>query len=165
MTTAVSPGQGPLLAHVLCQHGDDLVAVDLVALFVHCQAAVRVAVKGHAAVEPVLHHILRQIADVGGAAALVDVHAVRLHADEMALGPEAGKQQLRRGRRRAVGAVDGHPQPGEVCLQAARQILHIVLHRVLAAGDPAHPGAGGQLDLGLVAHQVLDLILHLVGSL
>ena len=43
-----------------------------------------VAVKGHAAVQPVVHHVFCQLIKGGGAAAFVDIAAVRIRADEAA---------------------------------------------------------------------------------
>ena len=63
------------------EDGQDLVAVDLVALRVHGQAAVRVAVVRDAEVRAVLDDGGPQPLQVGGAAAVVDVQPVRVGAD------------------------------------------------------------------------------------
>ena len=53
-------------------------AVDRPSLFVDGQAAVRIAVKGNAEVVSALPDSLAQPVQMGRAAAVVDVHAVRL---------------------------------------------------------------------------------------
>ena len=100
------------------------------------------------------------------AAVLVDVHAVRIAVDEVRLQVQAVKEHRRRGRGRAVGAVDKHAHAREVAVHARKQVLDIELlhlaHAVEAAAD---------LAAGLVGHgrarknQLLDPLLHLVRQL
>ena len=82
-----------------------MVAVDHIALFIHRQAAVRVAVKGKAHVQPIFHHELLQLANVGGAAIHVDVQAVGPVGNHVGIGPQGVKHALGHLPGAAVGAV------------------------------------------------------------
>jgi len=68
--------EAALSLHIACADIQDLVAVDDRAVFIHGQAAVGVAVKGKAHVQPVEADILLQVLDVRRAAVPVDVRAV-----------------------------------------------------------------------------------------
>ena len=158
--------QTAFLLHGQRQQRDDLVAVDLLPLFVAGKAAVGVAVKGDAAVEAACNNGLFEVVEVGAADALVDVLPVRLHAEEGTLGTQPGEELLRDFGRCAVGAVDADVQAGQVAVDGLVQVIHIVLQAVGAEGHFAHRAAGGQRDVGAVVVDVLlDLILHLVGQL
>ena len=88
------------LGHPERQDREELVAVDVVALVVDGQAAVGVAVEGDAGVGAVLDDGRLQRAEVGGAAAVVDVEAVGLGADHDDLG--AGRPQRHAARPRCA---------------------------------------------------------------
>ena len=68
--------EGAVLLHILGAEVHDMVAVDLVALLVHGEAAVGVAVKGEAHVEMVVDNELLEIMYMRRAAVDVDVQAV-----------------------------------------------------------------------------------------
>ena len=115
---------------------------------VHQQAAVGVAVEGDAQIIPAGDDSPGQGLQMGGAAAVVDVDAVRLRVDEVRLKRERPEQVRRGGAGRAVGAVHQHPQAGQVAVDAAQQMLHIGavqgVHTVVAAAHgrrPRRPGS------------------------
>ena len=154
--------QTALFFHAHGQQGNDLVAVDLMAQLIAGQAAVRVAVKGNAAVKAALHNCLFQIVQMGAAHVLVDVGTVRRDANERALGAQPGKQLLCHSGRSAVGAVDADVQAGQIAVDRLIQVVHIVLQTVRPDRHPAHGGSGRQRDAGtVVVNVLLDLIFHI----
>ena len=159
-------GQLTGVLQVFRKNGDDLVAVDLTPLFVYSQAAVCVAVKGHAAVQPVVHHVFCQLIKVGGAAALVDIAAVRIRADEAARRAQTRKQQPGCFTGRSVGTVDGDIQPRQVCADRLCQIIDIIRQSRVHAPDGPDGCTGAQRQLcAVVEHMVLDLFFHFVRQL
>ena len=157
----------PTALHVQGADGQDLVAVDGPPLLVHQQAAVRVAVKGHADVVAPLHHGGGQVLQVGGAAAAVDVHPVRVPVDEVRPGLEAAEQLRRGGAGGAVGAVHQDFQPRQVRLDGGGHKVDVVplqlAHPVVAAADlppgaVLHGGAGEDLLLDPGLHAVRQLV-------
>ncbi len=162
------PAQGAGLAHGQGQHGEDLVAVDLRARGVHGQAAVRVAVVGDAEVGPVFDHGLLEQAQVGGAAAVVDVQAVGLGADGDDLGAGPGEGLGRDAGGRAVRLVQDDLQPVEPVGEDADEVGDVLVEALVVAGDPADAGAGGPVPGGAGAVLLvdgLDAVLQLVGEL
>ena len=107
----MSPASWLLPLELRREHGEDLVAVEWLAVAVNRQAAVRVAVEGQARVGAVLEYRGRQRLQVRRPDARVDVQAVRCGADRDDLGP--GPAQ--RARADAVGgtvrAVHDDPHP------------------------------------------------------
>ena len=83
----------------------DVVAGDDIALLVHAQAAVRVAIVGKADVEMILDHELLQALDVSGTGIVVDVQAVRLVVDDVGVGTQSIEHRLRDVPAGTVGAV------------------------------------------------------------
>ena len=67
------------------------------ALFIHQQAAVSVAVKGDAQVILPCHHVLAQGLHMGRAAAVIDIDAVGLIEDEVRMQRQLAEQVRRRG--------------------------------------------------------------------
>ena len=117
----------------------DAVAVDDLALFVHGEAAVRVAVEGEAGVQPVFHHILLQPLNVRGAAAGVDVHAVRLGVDDVRLGAERIEHGAADHPRAAVRAVERDA----VLFKRARRKSGQIADIAVAPGIKVHGLADG----------------------
>ena len=158
--------QTALFLHAHGQQSNDLVTVHLLALLVAGKAAVRVAVKGDAAVEAARDDRLFEVIEVGAAHALVDVLTIRLHAQEGALGTQTGEQLLGHGSGSAVCAVDADVQAGQIAVDGLVQVVHIVLQAVVAAVHAAHLRTGLQFDARAVVINVdFDLVLHLVGQL
>ena len=65
-----------------------------IALLINTQAAVRVTVIGKTDVQPIIDHKFLQMFDVGRAAVLVDVQAVRFRVDDISLGADRVKNTL-----------------------------------------------------------------------
>ena len=72
-----------LASHSFSAHGQYLVAIDNMALFIHQQAAVGVAVKGDTQVVLPCHYAPAQGLHMGGAATVIDIDTVRLIEDEV----------------------------------------------------------------------------------
>ena len=103
---------------------------------------------------------------MGGAAAVVDVHAVGVLVDEVGVGLEPAEQLRRGGAGGAVGAVHQDVEPRQVALNGGGHEIDIVplqlAHAVVAAADLA-PGA--ELH-GLPGENfLLNAGLHGVGEL
>ena len=88
-----------------------MVAGDDVALLIHTEAAVSVAVVGKADVEVVLHNELLQTLNVGGAGVQVDVQAVGLVVDDVGVCTESIKNALGNVPAGTVGAVQADLDP------------------------------------------------------
>ncbi len=159
-------------------HGDredrqDLVAVDLLALGVGGQAAVRVAVQGDAEVGLVLLHRGAQLVQVGGADAVVDVQAGRLGAQGVHhLGAGPGERLRGDPGGRTVRAVDDDLHAVQPVRQHRDQVRHVPVEALVVLADPAHRGAGRAVP-GLVADavapvvrldRVLDRVVQLVAA-
>ena len=151
--------------HVACADIQDLVAVDDRAVFIHGQAAVGVAVKGKAHVQPVEADILLQVLDVRRAAVPVDVRAVGFIADDIRVRAERVEDVLRHHPRAAVGAV----QTNLHALVRVRGQADEIADVAVAAGGivlrAADVRARGKRDLQIAVEIVLDLVndalLHL----
>ena len=159
------------------EHGEDLVAVERLAVAVHRQAAVGVAVEGEARVGAVLDDRRRQRLQVSGADARVDVVAVGRGADrdDLGAGPAQGARADAVGG--AVRAVHDDSQPLQRRMarrrrvQGGEQVVEVGLVGGVGVGHPAEPGRGrlpGIRARRAVAHGVqrgLDLVFGLVGQL
>ena len=147
-------------AEVEGQHRENRVAVDRLAALVHRQHPVAVAVEGHPQVTPLAGDDLLERAQVGGAAADVDVRPVGLVADRDHFRAEL-LERLRRDRRvRAVRAVDGELQAGEIAAEALHDVADVARADHLEVVDaPFLLAAGRRLEQGL------DLLLGRVREL
>ncbi len=162
------PAQLAGLAHGHRQHREDLVAVDLRAGAVHGQAAVRVTVVRDAEVGSVLDHGRLEQAEVGGAAAVVDVEAVRLGADrdDLRAGPGEGLGRDEGGG--AVRLVQDDLQAVETVGEDPDEVGDVLLEALGVVGDAADAGAGGPVPGSAGAVLLvdgLDAVLQLVGEL
>ena len=152
-----TPRQQALVPHIQPAHGHGLVAVDDLPPLVDHQAPVRVAVEGDAQVVLPRRDHSGQALQMGGAAAVVDVHTVGLAVDEVRLHLELGEQVRGRGGGGAVGAVDEDPQAAQIVLNGVGQVLDILILQVLHAVDPLADAGAGLDGHGLIGE---DLLLH-----
>ena len=90
-----------------------MVAGDDVALLIHAEAAVGVAVIGKADVKVVLNDELLQALNVGGAGVQVDIQAVGLVVDDVSVRAESVKHALGNVPAGAVGAVQANLDTAE----------------------------------------------------
>jgi hypothetical protein len=156
-------GQSALLAQRQREDRHDLVAVDLLALRVHGQAAVGVAVEGDPHVGAPQADGLLQLGHVGGAVAVVDVQPVGLAADDVHGRPGAPEDLRADHRGRAVRTVDDHAQPVQTSRDRGQQVLDVELRTAREGADPADPRTGRTVP---PATQTLgDAVLDLVGEL
>ena len=147
----------------------DVVAIDLVALTVHEQHAIGVAVVGQADIGVGAQHELAQGLKVRGAALDVNVGAAEIGVDGM----HRGAQALQRGRRGLAGstvtAVNGNDQAVELkAVEGADSVVDVCLASVLHLDDVAHTGAGRQRvgSHGFLGHDPgADLFLDSIGKL
>ena len=72
--------------------GHDLVTVDLLAVFIHSQAPVGIAIERKAKIVPTFSHARAELFKMRRAAMVVDVHAVRLAAHIVGLQRETVKE-------------------------------------------------------------------------
>ena len=91
---------------------------------------------------PCSPHRRAQRLEVGRADAVVDVEPVRVRVqrDDLRAGARVAVGGGR--RRRAVGAVDDHPQPGQRVRGARQQVRHVPRLGVRKIAHAADPGAG-----------------------
>ena len=147
----------------------NVVAIDLVALAVHEQHAIGVAVVGQADVGMGAQHELAQGLKMGGAALDVNVGTAVIGVDGM----DRGAQALKRGRRGLAGstvtAVDGNDQAVELkAVEGADSVIDICLAGVLHLDDVAHTSTGRHRvgSHGLLGHDPgADLFLNSIGKL
>ena len=152
--------------HIRRADGHHEVAVDEVALVVDRKAAVRVAVERDARVEVVFLDVGHQRLHVGRAAVVVDVDAVGVVREHMALGAKFGKELFGRAGGRAVRAVDRNLHAGQRKRDGALNVVDIIAHDVRRGRDGADIAAGrrgrGQL---FVEDDRLNLFFQSIGQL
>src|SRR5260370_13615441 len=140
------------------EHRDDLVPVDGLAVLVDREHPVAVAVERDTKIEVAAAHELLQRRKIGGAAADVDVAAVRFVADRLDLRTEPLERTWRKPRIRAVCAVDRNAQPMHIGAETLEDVLEITVCRDVDS-----------IDLAAAARrrgeQRLDLLLRGVGQL
>ena len=137
----------PFLFQVLAAEVENMVSGDDLALFVHRQAPVRVAVKGEACVQTVFHHKLLQALNVGGAGIGVDVVAVGLVVDDIGLGAQGIEHGFCNVPGAAVGAVQTDAQALKGVEPQADQIADVPVSAGHIVHRPANllPFGGGKL--------------------
>ena len=154
------------LLHVQAIDVEDVVAGDHVALLVHRQAAVRVAVKGEAHVQLLVAHQLLQMLDVGRAAVHVDVVAVGLGVDHVGLRAQRVEDALGDLPGSAVGAVKAHAHVAEAVAAHRDQVADVAVAARDVVHGPADVLAVGDRDLQPVVDVLLDLqdrlLVHLL---
>ena len=164
-------GAGELAAggEVRTADSQDVVTVDLIALAVHKEHAIGVAVVGQADVSMGAQHELAQGLKVSGAALDIDVGAAVIGVDGM----DRGTQALQRGgrglARGAMAAVDGNDQAIEPqAIERIDGVVDVCLASVLHLDDVAHAGTGRQRvgSHGFLGHDPgADLFLDSIGKL
>ena len=143
----------------------DLVAVYLVALLVHRQAAVCIAVEGNAHIIAALAHPSAQLLQMSGAAVYIDIGAVGPVIDIIHVHVIAVKQPLSRNGSRTVGAIHQHSQVMGLALHRGNQIADIEIHGMAVVIGHANVSALFQGQRLVGEHIVLNGILQLVGQL
>ncbi len=141
------------------EDGEDLVAVDRVPVTVHGEHAVAVAVEGDAEVVAAGADGRLEERQIGGAAALVDVLAVRRRRHRGHLGAEALECLRSDPRVRAVRAVDGDPETGQVGAEALDDMLQVaVLGDAHAVDRTAAVRRSVEERLDLLLDEVRELV-------
>ena len=144
----------------------DLVTIDGISLFIHQQAAVRIAVERDAQIVLPRHDAFGKRFQMGRATVRVDVDTVRLGMDKVSLERQhAKKLRCRRGCS-AVGAIHQNPQAGQITIQSGVQVMDVILLHLAHAmetGTDLAVGLGG--NVGVIEDQLLHLSLHFVGQL
>ena len=149
------------LAAVLHRQREDrhnLVPIDDVALRVHGEAAVGVAVVRQAQVRTMLDDGLLQLVDVRGTDTVVDVVAIRLIRHGNHLGARGLVCQRGGLVRRAVGAVHHDLDAVQAGVHRLLQVVQVAVQCAVGlVEDPADGRAGGAF-LRELAHLLLDLV-------
>ena len=141
-----------------CEHCQDLVAVERGARLVYGEHTVAVAVERDPEVIPTGSHDLLQQAQVGGAAAGVDVRSIRRRGNRRHLGAQLFEHAGGNRRIGAVRTVDGDPEAVEAGAEMLEDVLDIPVGRVVRHLD--RPAAhGSRVEEGL------DRLLIFVGQL
>ena len=140
-----------------------MVASDDIALFIHTQATISIAIIGKTDVQPLLYHELLQTLNVGGARIVVDVGAVGLCIDDVGICSQSIKHRLGNVPAGAVGTVQTDLHALERVDAQRNQVAHITV----AAGHIVHRAANvfpvceGQLRPVLIENMefAVDVIL------
>ena len=141
-----------------------MVASDDIALFIHTQATISIAIIGKTDVQPLLYHELLQTLNVGGARIVVDVGAVGLCIDDVGICSQSIKHRLGNVPAGAVGTVQTDLDALKRVDSEANQIAHVAV----ATRNIVHSAANvltvskGQLRPVLVEHMELsvDVVLY-----
>ena len=161
------------LLHVAAVDVQDVVTGDHIALFIHAEAAVCIAVIGKAHVQTLFHHKLLQTLDVGGACVQVDVQAVGLVVDDIGVCAQCIEHTLGNVPAGTVGTVQTHLDALEGVDAQADQVAHVAVaarHIVHGAADMLPVGKGQlrpvlikdmELAVNVVLHQQQGLLGHL----
>ena len=128
-------GQTPGRLEIARDHRQHLIAIDDAALLIDHDQPVRIAIQRDAELGAVAEHLGGEEAGLGGAAAAIDVEAVRRDADGNHLRPQLPQHRGRHLVGRAMGAIDDDAQT--IQPHAAR---HAGFHRLdIAAGGVLQP--------------------------
>ena len=150
-----------------------MVTGDHIALFIHAEAAVCIAVIGKTHVQTLFHHKLLQALDVGGACVQVDIQAVGLVVDDIGVCAQRIEHALGNVPAGTVGAVQTHLDALEGVDAQADQVTHVAVaarHIVHGAADVLPVGKGQlrpvlikdmELAVDVVLHQQQGLLGHL----
>ena len=141
-----------------------MVASDDIALFIHTQATVSIAVIGETDVQPLLYHELLQTLDVGRARIVVDVQTVGLCIDDIGISFQSIEHRFSDIPGTTVGAVQTNLDTLEGVDTEADQVAHVAV----AACNVVHSTADmltvseRQLRPVLIEHMKLavDVVLN-----
>lgn len=140
----------------------DVVAGDDVALFIHAEAAVGVAVVGKADVEVVLDDELLQTLNVGGAGVQVDVQAVGLVVDDVGVCTESIKNALGNVPAGTVGAVQADLDPLEGVNTQRNQVSHVAVASADVVDGAADMVTAGKRQLGPILVKDVQLAVEVI---
>ena len=150
------------LLHVAAVNVQDVVAGDDVALFIHAEAAVGVAVVGKADVEVVLYNELLQTLNVGGAGVQVDVQAVGLVVDDVGVCTESIKNALGNVPAGTVGAVQADLDPLEGVNPQRDQVSHVAVASADVVDGAADMVTAGKRQLGPILVKDVQLAVEVI---
>ena len=148
----------PLHPEMEGEDREDLVAVDRLSALVDREHPVTVPVEGDPEVEVLLANDVGQRAEVGGAAADVDVRPVRIVPDRGDVRAKVLEGVWREARVGPVRAVDGDPEAAQVRAEAFEHELEVSVSGDL---DPVDLAAAGRRGV----EKCLDLLLGVVRQL
>ena len=162
------------LLHVAAVDVQNMVASDDIALFIHTQATVSIAVIGKTDVQPLFYHELLQALDVGGTCIVVDIQSVGLCIDDVGVSAQRIEHRLSDVPGTAVGAVQTDLDALEGIDSEADQIAHVAVaarHIVHSAADVLTMSKGQlrpvlieymELSVNVILNQQQDLLRHLL---
>ena len=162
-----------LFLHVATVDVQDMVTGDHIALLVHTQAAVSIAIEGKANIQTLFHYELLQALDVGRASVVVDVQTVRFVVDDVGIRTQSIENAFRNIPACAVGAVQTDLDPLEGVDTQADEVAHVAVaagHVVHGAADMLTVGEGQlrpvlikdvELAVEIILHQQQGLFGHL----
>ena len=104
-----------------------MVASDDIALFIHTQATVSIAVIGKTDVQPLLYHELLQALDVGGTCIVVDIQSVGLCIDDVGVSTQRIEHRFCNVPGTTVGAVQTNLDTLERVDSEADQVAHVAV--------------------------------------
>ena len=139
-----------------------MVAGDDVALFIHAEAAVGVAVVGKADVEVVLDDELLQTLNVGGAGVQVDVQAVGLVVDDVGVCTESIKNALGNVPAGTVGAVQADLDSPEGVNPQRDQVSHVAVASADIVDGATDMVAAGKRQLGPILVKDVQLAVEVI---
>ena len=122
-----------------------MVASDDIALFIHTQATISIAIIGKTDVQPLLYHELLQTLDVGRASVVVDIRTVRLVVDDIGICAQSIEHRLSDVPGTTVGAVQTNLDALEGVDAQRDQVAHVAVaagHIVHCAADMLPVGKG-----------------------
>ena len=150
------------LLHIAAIDVQDMVTGDDIALFIHAEAAVGIAVIGKADVKVILDNELLQPLNVGGAGVEVDVQAVGLIVDDIGVGAQCVKDALGNVPAGAVGAVQTDLDAAEGVDAQADQVPHIAVAACHIVHSAAHMVAAGKGQLRPVLIENVQLAVEVI---
>ena len=150
------------LFHVAAVNVQDVVAGDDVALLIHAEAAVGVAVVGKADVEVILDDELLQTLNVGGAGVQVDVQAVGLVIDDVGVCTESIKNALGNVPAGTVGAVQADLDPLEGVNPQRDQVSHVAVASADVVDGAADMVTAGKRQFGPILVKDVQLAVEVI---